>query len=177
MASTPILWAHDRTRQIGVVEQVGEVMKFRFDEDVLISRDNLFEIFGNAGISVTESKVLPNGTVVILAGSIMGFPLAMLEDWARKWGVPPAALADLRALCGMDHAPAVAIQGKPGSEARQQSLVRLDAPQHGVWLTRNNVGALLDERGVPIRYGLANESKEQNQAIKSADLIEVFVRY
>lgn len=97
----------------------------------------------------------------------------MLDTWARKWGVPPAALADLRALCGMDHAPAVAMQGKPGSEARQQSLVRLDAPQHGVWLTRNNVGALLDERGVPIRYGLANESKEQNQAIKSADLIGI----
>ena len=50
-------------------------MKFRFDEDVLISRDNLFEIFGNAGISVTESKVLPDGTVVIIAGSIMEFSL------------------------------------------------------------------------------------------------------
>ena len=74
-SSTPILWAHDRTRQIGVVEQGGDLMKFRFDEDVLISRDNLFEIFGNAGISVTESKVLPDGTVVILAGSIMEFSL------------------------------------------------------------------------------------------------------
>ena len=75
MASTPILWAHDRTRQIGVVEQGGEVMKFRFDEDVLISRDNLFEIFGGAGIRVTESELLPDGTRLIKAGQIMEFSL------------------------------------------------------------------------------------------------------
>lgn len=67
--------------------------------------------------------------------------------------------------------PTVEPSGKPGSESRQQGLVRLDAAKNGVWLTRNNVGALLDERNVPVRYGLANESKEQNKAVKSADLI------
>jgi hypothetical protein len=95
-----------------------------------------------------------------------------LDEWAYAWGIPTAALTDLRMRMGIaDAAPDVT--GAPGSEVRQQSLVRLDAAQRGVWLTRNNVGALLDERGVPIRYGLANESKAQNQAVKSADLIGI----
>jgi hypothetical protein len=69
--------------------------------------------------------------------------------------------------------PPVVVDGKPGSESRQQSLVRIDAAESGVWLTRNNVGALLDARGIPVRYGLANESKAQNESVKSADLIGI----
>jgi hypothetical protein len=98
----------------------------------------------------------------------------MLDEWAAAWGIPPAALLDLRQRMGADGAPAVvATDGAPGSEVRQQALIRLDAAQAGVWLTRNNVGALIDERGVPVRYGLANESKEQNKQVKSADLIGI----
>lgn len=97
-----------------------------------------------------------------------------LDAWAAAWGIPSAAIADLRVRMHVAAAdPAVAVTGAPGSEVRQQSLVRLDAAKCGVWLTRNNVGALLDERGVPVRYGLANESKEQNKAVKSADLIGI----
>ena len=97
----------------------------------------------------------------------------LLDLWARQWGIPVEALADLRMRIGIDVAPAVQVTASPGSESRQQSLVRLDAATNRVWLTRNNVGALMDERGVPVRYGLANESKTQNQAIKSADLIGI----
>ncbi len=96
-----------------------------------------------------------------------------LDAWASKWGVSPAALFDLRVRLGIDSLPLLQNNSKEGSESRQQSLVRLDAAERGVWLTRNNVGALLDTRGVPVRYGLANESKAQNEVIKSADLIGI----
>lgn len=97
-----------------------------------------------------------------------------LDAWAARWGIPPAALFDLRLHMGVTFLPEVsAAAGTQGSEVRQQSLVRIDAAQNGVWLTRNNVGALIDTRGVPVRYGLANESKEQNRQVKSADLIGI----
>lgn len=97
-----------------------------------------------------------------------------LDEWARKWNLSPAALLDLRMALGTAWQP-LPPECKPGdgSETRQQSLVRIDAAQKGVWLTRNNVGALLDTRGVPVRYGLANESKEQNKRVKSGDLIGI----
>lgn len=94
--------------------------------------------------------------------------------WAAKWKLPPEAVVDYMQTFGMlpiEVQPSG--QRAPGSESRQQSLVRLDAAKHGVWLSRNNVGVLLDARGVPVRYGLANESREQNKAVKSADLIGI----
>jgi hypothetical protein len=97
----------------------------------------------------------------------------MLDEWARAWGVPAAAVFDLRMRMMAVDMPNFADTGLTGSESRQQQLVRLDAAKHGVWLTRNNVGALVDDRGVPVRYGLANESKQMNQKIKSGDLIGI----
>lgn len=94
----------------------------------------------------------------------------MLDEWAARWGVPYEALVDLRARVGI--VSVTATKGKAG-ESRQQSIIRLEAAHKGVWLTRNNVGALMDSRGVPVRYGLANESKAQNEAIKSGDLIGI----
>lgn len=94
----------------------------------------------------------------------------LLDSWAAAWGVSPAALADLAVrLAGTAPPPGVA----KGAEGWSQSHVRLLAAERGVWLTRNNVGALVDARGVPVRYGLANESKAQNAAVKSADLIGI----
>jgi hypothetical protein len=57
------------------------------------------------------------------------------------------------------------------SETAVQAEVRLSAVKHEIQLFRNNVGVLLDETGRPVRYGLANESKELNEKIKSGDLI------
>jgi hypothetical protein len=57
------------------------------------------------------------------------------------------------------------------SETAVQSAVRLRAAQLGMRLWRNNVGVLKDSRGVPVRFGLANDSKALNSVLKSADLV------
>lgn len=58
-------------------------------------------------------------------------------------------------------------------EALIQAAVRLAAAQVGNILWRNNVGALLDSRGIPVRFGLANESGKINRVLKSSDLIGI----
>ena len=57
------------------------------------------------------------------------------------------------------------------SEARVQSEIRLEAARKGVRLYRNNSGALKDEHGRLVRFGLGNESTALNRKFKSADLI------
>lgn len=59
------------------------------------------------------------------------------------------------------------------SEARVQSQIRLEAAAKGYWMGRNNSGALLDQRGVPVRFGLGNDSPAVNKVLKSADLIGI----
>lgn len=59
------------------------------------------------------------------------------------------------------------------SEAAAQKEVQLEASRVGARLWRNNVGALKDARGVPVRYGLANETPGMNEVIKSSDLIGI----
>lgn len=94
-----------------------------------------------------------------------------LEDWALQWSIPPAAIDALRKLYVMEFYPTGNRQGL--SEAALQNQYRMKAAQEGCVLWRNNVGALLDARGVPVRYGLANESKAMNAVWKSADLIGI----
>jgi hypothetical protein len=59
------------------------------------------------------------------------------------------------------------------SEAKVQQVIRIRTSQLGWRMWRNNVGVLRDERGVPVRYGLANESTAVNKQIKSSDLIGI----
>lgn len=80
------------------------------------------------------------------------------------------ALAELKAIFGtvdthIGNFPTGA------SEAAVQAQVRLEAARKGLKAWRNNVGVLKDERGVPVRYGLANDSKRLNEVVKSGDLI------
>lgn len=94
----------------------------------------------------------------------------MMRAWAARWNIPQGALDELAALTGIDGQ--LKETREPGaSESRIQSQCRLRAEEQGNFLTRNNVGALKDERGVPVRYGLMNDSKALNKVIKSADLI------
>jgi hypothetical protein len=97
-----------------------------------------------------------------------------LDDWAKRWNIGEAAMTDLRlSLFGIDEARH--LKPEPGmSEAAVQSRVRVAASRHGLRLWRNNVGALHDnERGIHLRYGLANDSPQINAICKSADLIGI----
>jgi hypothetical protein len=89
-----------------------------------------------------------------------------LAGWAARHGVSAGALFDLAVLLGADvHAPG------EGSEARAQSEIRLACPRLGLRLWRNNKGALPDSRGVPVRFGLANDSKALGERLRSSDLV------
>lgn len=57
------------------------------------------------------------------------------------------------------------------SEAAVQADARLAYDALGWRISRNNVGVLLDKRGVPVRYGLWNETAALNHQVKSSDLI------
>lgn len=96
-----------------------------------------------------------------------------LVQWAAKHGVSYQALAELRAMMGIDPSllPTPKLDANAKSEAYVQSLVRLEAPHKGVTLWRNNVGVLKDRTGRPVRYGLANDNPALNDEVKSADLI------
>lgn len=93
-------------------------------------------------------------------------------EWARRWGVPVPAINEMLAAYGA-YDPVPAVTGASGSESRNQSELREAIAHRGGRLWRNNVGALLDSRGVPVRYGLANDSKALNAVIKSGDLIGI----
>lgn len=94
-----------------------------------------------------------------------------LTQWAIKHHVSAQALHELQALFGLHGDHVMPAKAKGDDESAVQSVVRLEAARKGSYLFRNNVGALLDERGVPVRYGLANDSKQLNEHIKSGDLI------
>lgn len=94
----------------------------------------------------------------------------MLELWCKKWGVPEAALNDLANLL-IVYSPEGNRTGN--SETAVQNHIRFQEAEKGRLLFRNNVGAAFDERGNFFRYGLANETKAQNEALKSADLIGI----
>jgi hypothetical protein len=97
----------------------------------------------------------------------------VIAAWAQRWGIPAAALDDLRATLGAltpDPAPAKA---SPVSEATVQARVRIEASTKGLRLWRNNLGAAIDSRGNYLRYGLANDSPAMNKNIKSSDLIGI----
>lgn len=93
--------------------------------------------------------------------------------WCQTNGVPHLAdsLARELATDGIQAMQLPIDEHEAASEGRQQALVRLEAARLDILSWRNNVGALPDRRGVPVRFGLANESDKMNDVIKSSDLI------
>lgn len=60
------------------------------------------------------------------------------------------------------------------SEETVQNHARLFLAKVGCHAWRNNVGVLPNPHtGTPVRFGLANESKQQNKKIKSSDIIGI----
>jgi len=91
------------------------------------------------------------------------------DEWVRRF---PEAAAELRAMTAAAIVPTPA--GFEGfTEKAIAQRVRAEAFAAGRILWRNNVGALLDARGVPVRYGLMNESKAMNERNKSPDYIGI----
>ena len=99
----------------------------------------------------------------------------LLQAWAREWSISPAAIEALQTHLGLMTAPRGFEPVAPaGSEAAVQAAVRAEASRRGERVWRNNLGAYTDpESGQFVRYGLANDSKQLNEVIKSADLIGI----
>lgn len=57
------------------------------------------------------------------------------------------------------------------NEAAVQTHTRLALARMGALPMRNNVGACEDKSGRIIRYGLMNESQQQNRQFKSSDIV------
>ena len=91
-----------------------------------------------------------------------------LTQWAQRHGVSSAALAE---LVNYVAPPLVAKSGQ--SEAAVLANVRMEASAKGARLWRNNIIACVDSTGRMVRGGLLNESKQQNETIKSSDLIGI----
>lgn len=104
--------------------------------------------------------------------------MTRLHDWSIRHHVSLQALQELHILLTSTMPSPITAQGasdpsKPQSEADVQARVRLAASQAGDVLWRNNSGVLKDERGVPVRFGLCNESAKVNAACKSSDLVGI----
>ena len=72
-----------------------------------------------------------------------------LDIWAKRHGVSPQALQELRLLYGVGSTVPPMLPGE--SEAAVQNRIRLEASDKGLRIWRNNVGVLMDDRGIPVR--------------------------
>lgn len=97
----------------------------------------------------------------------------IMYEWAARWGIPFEAIADLEQQITSQAEAVRYVDARSGREANNQKLLQLDAARSGVLLMRNNVFVLQNDNGVPVRAGLMNETKQQNQVCKSSDLIGV----
>lgn len=90
-----------------------------------------------------------------------------LGQWAHKWQIPSQALQELlyMNIPNSDFGDT--------SEQITQKLIRLESSKINANMFRNNSGVLPNANGVPVRYGLANDSKKLNKYYKSSDLIGI----
>lgn len=97
---------------------------------------------------------------------------ARLHDWSIRHHVSLQALDELHVLL-TSTVPSPTYLMRGASESDVQARIRLAASQAGDVLWRNNSGVLPDARGVPVRFGLCNESAKVNDKCKSSDLVGI----
>ena len=98
-----------------------------------------------------------------------------LFTWSHRHKVSTEALMELMDMLDPTRMTA-ATQATHTTEQAVQSAIRLKASANGVTLWRNNSGVLPDKTGVPVRFGLANDSARVNKQFKSSDLIGIWPR-
>ncbi len=91
----------------------------------------------------------------------------ILHTWAAEWQFSQFAVLDLMTRLGAGYEPYQPDGVEGWSETAMSNLVRINAAKVGILAWRNNVGVLNDERGVPVRFGLCNDTKKLNTNIKS----------
>lgn len=101
-----------------------------------------------------------------------------IKAWGQRHNISDAAMLELNDMFNYTMEPKdVKLTAKfteaPMTEADIQAHIRLAGTNRGWRLWRNNVGVAIDSRGVPVRYGLCNETKAMNKRIKSSDLIGI----
>lgn len=97
-----------------------------------------------------------------------------LYTWAKRWRIPVEAIVELTGeILNANNPPINGNHADPSTEAGAQQRVRLAYAQADALLYRNNVGVMQDDTGRVVRFGLANESKQMNEHIKSSDLIGI----
>lgn len=97
------------------------------------------------------------------------FMISNIFNWASRHGVSQTALSELFTITGIDRNTDPIDMSE--SAVSQRTVVA--ASKRGIRLSRNNVGVWMDDRGVPVRYGLWNQSVKMNQNMKSSDLIGI----
>lgn len=102
----------------------------------------------------------------------------LLSDWAALWGIPDAAIRDLGARLQQCRPVSDDAESRPlfSEEGVTIEYQRQAAARSDLMVFRNNVGALKNDKGHMVRYGLANESKRVNTHLKSADFIGIYRR-
>ncbi|EEO8517994.1 hypothetical protein G6K62_003844 [Salmonella enterica subsp. enterica serovar Rubislaw] len=95
--------------------------------------------------------------------------MTTLEQWAIRHGVSQMALYELYALYQPDGTP----HEDGVSESATSKECELIAARAGQRIWRNNSGALKNEKGMMVRYGLGNTSAKINAVMKSSDYIGI----
>lgn len=144
---TKILWNHDHTaKPIGKYDFSDGRINFVFEEDVEISHEMMFEIFGNAGISVDRMERRDDGKGLIKAGHILEFSFspASSEPAAPSCTCPSGA-GSLRWPCPQ-HPPAESL-GRDALSGRDDKIRDLILQYGNARAADNGRGSWQEQKG------------------------------